>query len=95
MPNIKEIIERMHSANSMRQITKTMQLIAASKFNRAQQNLLRIKNYEKYLNDVKCKILTNINDEAIKKYRVREKKIIYFWSLFLPTKVFVDLSTLR
>ena len=74
MPNIKEIVERMHSANSMRQITKTMQLIAASKFNRAQQNLLKIKNYEKYLNDVKCKILTDINDGAIKKYRVREKK---------------------
>ncbi|MDR2402297.1 MAG: ATP synthase F1 subunit gamma [Cytophagales bacterium] len=74
MPNIKEIVERMNSVSSMRQITKTMQLIAASKFNRAQQNLIRIKNYEKYLNDIRDKVLTDIENEAIKNYRCREKK---------------------
>ena len=74
MSNIKEIVERMNSANSMRQITKTMQLIAASKFNRAQQNLFKIKNYEKHLNDMKSKILTDINDDIVKKYRFRDKQ---------------------
>ena len=71
MSNIKEIVERINSANSMRQITKTMQLIAVSKFNKAQQNLLSIRNYEKYLNGVRDKILTDINNEEIKKYRIR------------------------
>lgn len=74
MPNIKDIVVRMNSVNSMRQITKTMQLIAASKFGKAQQNLLKIKNYEKYLNEIGNKILTDINDEIIKKYRFRNAK---------------------
>ena len=74
MPNIKDIVVRMNSVNSMRQITKTMQLIAASKFGKAQQNLLKIKNYEKYLNEIGNKILTDINDEIIKKYRFRDAK---------------------
>lgn len=74
MPNIKDIVVRMNSVNSMRQITKTMQLIAASKFGKAQQNLLKIKNYEKYLNEIGDKILTDINDEIIKKYRFRDAK---------------------
>ena len=74
MPNIKDIIIRMNSVNSIRQITKTMQLIAASKFGKAQQNLLKIKNYEKYLNEIGNKILTDINDEIIKKYRCRDAK---------------------
>lgn len=73
MSNIKEIVERMNSANAMRQITKTMQLIAVSRFNKAQQNLISIRNYEKYLDDVKSKILTDIENEEIKKYRIREK----------------------
>jgi F-type H+-transporting ATPase subunit gamma len=51
-----------------------MQLIAASKFGKAQQNLLKIKNYEKYLNEIGNKILTDINDEIIKKYRFRDAK---------------------
>ena len=74
MPNIKEIVNRMHSISSMRQITKTMKLIAASKFNRAQQNILRVRYYEKYLEDIKDKILGDVNEARIKKFCSREKK---------------------
>ncbi len=74
MPNIKEIVNRMHSVSSMRQITKTMKLIAASKFNRAQQNLFKVRHYEQFIEDMRDKILGDVNETNIKKFCSREKK---------------------
>jgi F-type H+-transporting ATPase subunit gamma len=78
MANIKEIVERMHSVESMQQITKTMKLVAASKFNRAQQNLLDIRPYEQQLVEILNRTLNSsdavLELEVVKKFTLRTQK---------------------
>jgi len=45
MPNIKEVVNRIHSITSTQQITKAMKMVAASKLHKVQHQLLHIRPY--------------------------------------------------
>jgi F-type H+-transporting ATPase subunit gamma len=68
MPNIKEIVSRIHSVNSTQQITKAMKMVAAAKLTKVQHQLLQLRPYADKLTGIVHRIIYNIDKEIIYNY---------------------------
>ncbi len=64
MPNTRDIRRRIKSVKSTAQITKAMEMVAASKMRRAQQAATAGRPYGEVLNDVLVSLCDHIDEEA-------------------------------
>ena len=60
MPNLRDIRRRIKSVKNTSQITKAMQMVAATKMRRAQQAPIALRPYSNRLDDMASKIYANI-----------------------------------
>ncbi len=67
MPNIKEVASRISSVTATQQITQAMKMVAAARFNKAQQQVLQIRPYAEQL----TAILENVIAANTKKQRAQ------------------------
>lgn len=74
MSNIKEIVSRIHSINSTQQITKTMKLVAAAKFTKAQHQLLQLRPYAHQLSTITNQVLVHTDPLLLQMY-IRSSKV--------------------
>ena len=63
MPNTRDIRRRIKSVKSTAQITKAMEMVAASKMRRAQQAATAGRPYGEVLNDVLVSLCDHIDEE--------------------------------
>lgn len=68
MPNIKEIVSRIHSVTSTQQITKAMKMVAAAKLTKTQHQLLQLRPYADKLSGIVHRLICNVDQEVIEKY---------------------------
>src|SRR5207253_6648298 len=62
MPSTRDIRRRIKSVKNMAQITKAMQMVAASKMRRAQQSALAGRPYSTLMNTVLANVTANAGD---------------------------------
>ncbi|MHA7877772.1 MAG: ATP synthase F1 subunit gamma [Bacteroidota bacterium] len=74
MPNIKEVASRISSVTATQQITKAMKMVAAARFNKVQQRVLRIRPYAKQLTDI-LKHVTAPTDQQLAQVYLAERPI--------------------
>ena len=64
MANLRDIRRRIKSVKSTSQITKAMQLVAAAKMKKAQDQALAGRNYADELNKVLTNLKQNVDGDA-------------------------------
>ena len=66
MANLRDIRRRIKSVKSTSQITKAMQLVAAAKMKKAQDQALAGRDYADELNKVLANLKENVDDDLLK-----------------------------
>src|SRR5256712_12280555 len=74
MPSTRDIRRRIKSVKNTRQITKAMQMVAASKMRKAQQAALAGRPYATLMNEVLAEVTANAGDFTNPLTEVREVK---------------------
>src|SRR6059036_3496136 len=74
MPSTRDIRRRIKSVKNTRQITKAMQMVAASKMRKAQQAALAGRPYAALMNDVLAEVTGNAGDFSHPLMEQRELK---------------------
>ena len=69
MPNIKEVVNRIHSITSMQQITKAMKMVAAAKLNKVQQQVLQMRPYAEKLNNILDNVTMSTHQQPVRHYQ--------------------------
>ena len=83
MANLKDIQQRIKSVGSIQKVTKAMKMVAAAKVKRAQERMEISRPYSKNVQDLICRILTEIyssNIDLIEKRDVKKKGFIVITS---------------
>jgi F-type H+-transporting ATPase subunit gamma len=73
MANLRDIRRRIKSVKNTAQITRAMQLVAAAKMKKAQDQALAGRDYADLLNQVLVNLKSNIDDEAHPMLEAREE----------------------
>ncbi|OJW72288.1 MAG: ATP synthase F1 subunit gamma [Candidatus Amoebophilus sp. 36-38] len=68
MPNIKEIVSRIHSVNSTQQITKAMKMVAAAKLIKVQHQLLQLRPYADKLSGILHQVVCSTENGLTRHY---------------------------
>eukprot|EP01132_Coremiostelium_polycephalum_P001067 gene1067-1352_t len=68
MPNIKEIVGRIHSVQSTQQITKAMKMVAAAKLAKAQHRLSHVRPYVTELNHMLHCVACHVDPKCLAYY---------------------------
>jgi F-type H+-transporting ATPase subunit gamma len=79
MPSTRDIRRRIKSVKNTKQITKAMQMVAASKMRRAQQAALASRPYASLMNDVLSQVTPHVGDFSnplMEKREVRTRGLI-------------------
>ena len=74
MPNIKEIVSRIHSVNSTQQITKAMKMVAAAKLAKTQHQLLQLRPYANKLAGILHQVVCSTEKALTHQYT--EKRVV-------------------
>src|SRR5438876_10029007 len=74
MPSTRDIRRRIKSVKNTAQITKAMQMVAASKMRKAQQSALAGRPYASLMNEVLAEVTANAGDFTHPLLEVRELK---------------------
>lgn len=72
MANLRDIRRRIKSVKSTAQITKAMQLVAAAKMKKAQDQAIAGRDYADQLNKVLCNLKANVDEGAHPLFEQRE-----------------------
>jgi F-type H+-transporting ATPase subunit gamma len=65
MPNLRDIRRRIKSVKNTSQITKAMQMVAATKMRRAQQAAIALRPYSERLDDLAARLYDNIGPAQV------------------------------
>ena len=68
MPNIKEIVGRIHSVNSTQQITKAMKMVAAAKLAKTQHQLFQLRPYADKLSGILHQVVCSADESLTHQY---------------------------
>lgn len=84
MPSLKEVKNRINSVASTRKITSAMKLVASSKLHRAQASIESMLPYERTLNDIMSRFMSELHDAVsspyVEKRKVNHAAVIAFSS---------------
>jgi F-type H+-transporting ATPase subunit gamma len=75
MANLRDIRRRIRSVKNTAQITKAMQMVAATKMRRAQQAAIALRPYASRLDDMAGHLYANIGKDEISHPLLKERKI--------------------
>ncbi len=65
MPNLRDIRRRIKSVKNTSQITKAMQMVAATKMRRAQQSAIALRPYAERLDELAANIYANLGPQEV------------------------------